>query len=157
MKTMKTMKTIFMLLFVATLCFTACSDDDNDNGSTKMPNNPAGDIEGTYFGTWTRTYQESSKEAESTVTLTATDSFHATLDVAACSTLSVSAMSSPCNVTWNSNNDYIFNFNILTSTNDLGTAFAGKVFDGETIQFSFTKKTGRPAKEYTFTFVGTRK
>lgn len=147
-----------MLLFAATLCFTAC-DDDDDNGSIQMPADPAANIAGTYSGTWTAENQSTGevKTGESTVSLVKGDSpYIVTLNIDACTAISLTAMSAVTNVNWNSGNVYSF-FN-KTTTNELGTAFAGKVYDGTTMDFTFNKvmRSGRKTTTFTLTFKGTK-
>lgn len=149
----------FMMLFVATLCFTACSDDDDDNGSIVMPSNPEKDIAGTYSGTWTTTNQTSGavSTGAGTITIAATDSAYvADLIINECTDANVSVMKSVVNVDWRTNNTYSF-FN-KTSTNELGGAFAGKVIDGKTLELSFNKvvRSGRKSVTYNYSFVGTK-
>lgn len=152
----------FMLLFAATLCFTACSDDDDDNGSIVMPSNLAQNIAGTYAGTWTSTNQKTGDvlTGDGTVMLTASDSsaYIATFTINACPTVKLDeALSSVVNVSWKTNNVYSF-FN-KTTTNELGTGFAGKV-DAESntlsIEFVRSVKSGRVKTDFTFSFNGTK-
>jgi len=149
----------FMLLFAATLCFTACDDDEGDNGSIQMPANPAANIAGTYSGTWTAENQTTGAvtTGEGTVSLTEGETpYVATLNIDACSAISLTAMSSITNVSWNSGN--VYNFFNKTSTNELGTAFAGKVYDGTTMDFTFKKtmRSGRKTTTFILTFNGTK-
>lgn len=150
----------FMLLFAATLCFTACSDDDDDNGSIQMPADPAANIAGTYVGTWTSTNQTTGAviTADDVVSLTEGETpYVATLTIDSCKAISLTAiMTSPVNVSWNSGN--VYNFFNKTTTNELGTSFAGKVYDGTTMDFTFTKtiRSGRKSTVYTLTFNGTK-
>lgn len=145
------------MLFAATLCFTACSDDDDDNGSIVMPSNPEKDIAGTYSGTWTTTNQTSGAvtTGAGTIEMAATDSAYvADLIINECTAANVSAMKSVVNVSWRTNNTYSF-FN-KTSTNELGTAFAGKVVNGTTLEISFNKqvRSGRKSVTYNYSFTG---
>lgn len=147
-----------MLLFAATLCFTACSDDD-DNGSIQMPADPAANIAGTYSGTWTAENQTTGdvKTGTGTVSLVQGDSpYIVTLNIDACADASITAMSAVTNVTWNTGN--VYNFFNKTTTNELGTAFAGKVYDGTTMAFTFNKtmRSGRKTTTFTLTFNGTK-
>lgn len=145
-----------MMLFGATLCFTACSDDD-DNGSIVMPSNPEKDIAGIYAGTWTTTNQTSGDVSTGggTISIAATDSAYiADLIINDCAEANVSAMKSVINVDWRTNNTYSF-FN-KTSTNELGGAFAGKVVNGKTLELSFNKvvRSGRKSVTYNYSFIG---
>jgi len=150
----------FMLLFAATLCFTACSDDEDDNGSIAMPANLAQNIAGTYAGTWTSTNQKTGAvlTGEGTVTLTEESAYVATFTVNACQDVNLTdALTSIVNVSWRTNNVYSF-FN-KTTTNEFGTAFAGKVnAEGNTLSFEFVKsvRAGRVKTDFNFSFNGTK-
>lgn len=150
----------FMLLFAATLCFTACSDDDDDNGSVTMPDNLAQNISGTYAGTWTSTNQKTGDvlTGEGTVTLTEESAYIATFTINACPAVKLNdPLTSIVNVSWKTNNVYSF-FN-KTTTNELGTSFAGKVnADNNTLSFEFVKsvKQGRIKTDFNFSFNGTK-
>lgn len=148
----------FMLLFVAALCFTACSDDDGDNGSAKMPSNPGQDIAGVYTGTWKSVNEKTGAEltGEGTVTIVANDTaaYAAELSIAECKAVSLAAVSTMVNVTWSTDNVYRFYNSSLV--NGLGVAFSSTVNGSSMGEFSFKKESGagRNKKTYVYTFSG---
>ena len=154
-------KIIFGLLFMVAggLCFTACSDDDN-NGNQIHATTPEKVAVGTYSGTYTVSWTDKTgsytETKDGTVTLNAADAaYTVNVSVDAPKGEKTPALSkeSVANITYVNEG---FAFSNMLVTNGLGTTFAGTISEGDALAMNFTisVKNGRQVVTYKYAFVG---
>lgn len=147
------MKKILMLMFAFfAMTLTSCRDEAG-NPDPGKPVNIAGEVQGTYVGTWTRTNTSDASVApqsmEGTLSFTQRgDENYVVIVKAECPGLSID-LSAPANI----NPAYVF-FNAIST--EFGNYFSGKIYDKKEAQLSFslTVKEGRKQIIYEYAFTG---
>lgn len=147
------MKKILMFMFaIMAMTISSCRDEAG-NPDPGAPVNIAGEVQGTYVGTWTRTNTSDETVApqsmEGTLMFTQrNDEYYVVIVKAECPGLSID-LSAPANI----NPAYVF-FNALPT--DFGNSFSGKIYDSKEAQLNFklTVKEGRKQIVYDYAFSG---
>lgn len=154
------------------LCFTACSDDDDEERTYSTT--PEIASAGVYEGTWTKiqdggdtTYAKGTLKFEPyTVVTTDTETGetstvaqpYATMVTAACNDNGISIdKASVANITY-AGDDYRYN-NMRGASNGFGANFSGTITAGgvATVSYSLTEKSGRKTYVFYYSFEGTKK
>lgn len=150
---MKKILYIFAVFFIFCNVFASCSNDDNNDAVTPS-GNPAEIAAGTYEGTWTRIANGDTTTNEGTIIIAATDSDF-TADFHFISTGYSLDASSVANIAYAGSDGTTFVYNNGTSTNTLGSVFAGRIEDGTvSSRFQISQRAGRTMKLFTFLFKG---
>lgn len=133
--------------------FVACGsdDDENPNFSATAEQGSAG----TYSGTWTRTGDDGTETFSGTITLAAAGSGITSVTFS-CPDAEIYA-TSVANV-WHANNGYGFVNQIVSSANELGVAFTGRIDEKGAIaaSFTFSQKVNRKNVEFMYEFIGNK-
>ena len=153
------MKKILYPLFVALalgLGFTACSDDDEDDGG-RFATTPEIEAAGVYSGTFSKVQdgKTDTPYSKGTLTVTPTDSAYCadiTYDSSDAFTYNATSVA---NIT---HADAGFAFWNSSSTNGLGTSFTGRIYGDGSAESSFDVKerSGRVVYTYHYKFVGNK-
>lgn len=156
---MKKFLYIPMMLMAACVCFSSCSDDD-DNGTVMNQESPATVAEATYNGTWTKTLVGTKNSETSTGSVVVSKITDNTI------ILNMNGTSFPltkdnelncncnANIQWAS---YGLSFFNKYAKNKLEYGFNGTIIDGK-INFEYDQKiyVGRKLYKYRFAFEGTK-
>lgn len=147
------MKTIIKSLFLLLLCLPAVSCQDKVGYPEPGPQgNPEKQIEGTYSGIWTRTFNGEATTAPGSITFTPGDRNFVSNVVLNCTDFSLD-YTTLANVV-NNSAGFVY-YNQEAKENGLGATYTGRIIDGvATIKFTINVKEGRVNKLYDYTFTG---
>lgn len=153
------MKKILYPLFVVLalgLGFTACSDDDEEDGG-RFATTPEIEAAGVYSGTFSKVQDGKTDTlySKGTLTVAATDSAYCADITYDCSDGFTYNATSVANIT-HDNSGYAF-WNSSTS-NGLGTSFTGRIAGDGSVEstFDIKERSGRVVYTYHYKFVGNR-
>lgn len=153
------MKKILYPLFVVLalgLGFTACSDDDEEDGG-RFATTPEIEAAGVYSGTFSKVQDGKTDTlyADGTLTVTPTDSAYCADITYDCSGEFTYNAVSVANIT-HANSGYAF-WN-SSSTNGLGASFTGRIEGDGSVEstFDIKERSGRVVYTYHYKFVGNR-
>lgn len=143
---------MFLSALLAVTLFAGCNDDNDDiTFSNTAANDAAGVYEGTYYRTMQGVENAKTEEAAGTMTVTAADKYTANFTF----TCDAWEVSQSCigNVS-HSNNGFAFSNHV--KTNELGSAFLGRVDNDKNVEthLSLSIFTKRGAKTFTIVFKG---